>query len=211
MAKKRSNTGYRVAVSGARRLVSLLLFALVMIVIFFLGRTAYHFGYSVFHQVPVAEPPGENITVTIAEGADAREIGITLRNAGLIEDVTLFRVQERLSAYHKELSEDFKGGTFRLNTSQTTDELLAVIAGEATEVQEVNETGTESDVRDPDAEEKLIEGVTNDSDVADPNAEDKLIEEVTNDTSDEENSEQDNSGSENAGEESGEAENSESD
>ncbi|MBE5996535.1 MAG: hypothetical protein E7240_04150 [Lachnospiraceae bacterium] len=211
MAKKRSNTGYRVAVSGARRLVSLLLFTLVMIVIFFLGRTAYHFGYSVFHQVPVAEPPGENITVTIAEGADAREIGITLRNAGLIEDVTLFRVQERLSAYHKELSEEFKGGTFRLNTSQTTDEMLAVIAGEATEVQEVNESGTESDVRDPNAEEKLIEGVTNDSDVADPNAEDKLIEEVTNDTSDEDNPEQGDSESENAGEESGESENGESD
>ena len=201
MAKKRSNTGYRVAVSGARRLVSLLLFALVLIIIFFLGRTAYHFGYSVFHQVPVAQPPGENITVTIAEGADAREIGMTLRNAGLIEDITLFRVQERLSAYHKDLSEDFKGGTFRLNTSQTTDELLAVIAGEATEVQEVNETQKDADVRDPDAEEKLINDVTNDSDVRDPDAESKLIEQVTNDPdgessadSEEESSETENDG-----------------
>ena len=189
MAKKRRNTGYRVAVSGARRLVALLLFALVMIIIFFLGRTAYHFGYSVFHQVPVSKPPGEYITVTIAEGADAREIGMTLRNAGLIEDITLFRVQERLSEYHKQLSEDFKGGTFRLNTSQTTDELLAVIAGEATEVQEVNETKTESDVRDPNAEDKLINDVTNDSDVRDPDAENKLIEQVTNDTDEEAGSE----------------------
>ncbi len=202
MAKKRRNTGYRVAVSGARRLVALLLFALVMIIIFFLGRTAYHFGYSVFHQVPVSKPPGENITVTIAEGADAREIGMTLRNAGLIEDITLFRVQERLSEYHKQLSEDFKGGTFRLNTSQTTDELLAVIAGEATEVQEVNETKTESDVRDPNAEDKLINDVTNDSDVRDPDAENKLIEQVTNDTDEEAGSESEaeESGAEDGGE-----------
>ena len=206
MAKKRNNTGYRVAVSGARRLVSLLLFALVLIIIFFLGRTAYHFGYSVFHQVPVAEPPGENITVTIAEGADAKEIGTTLRNAGLIENVTLFRVQERLSAYHRELTEDFKGGTFRLNTSQTTDELLAVIAGETTEVQEVNTTEKETEVRDPDAEDKLIEGVTNDSDVADPNAEDKLIEQVNNEAEETESQGEESAPAESTPEESGESE-----
>ena len=182
MAKKRKDTGYRVAVSGARRLVSLLLFALVLLIIFFLGRTAYHFGYSVFHQVPMSDPPGENITVSIPEDADMKEIGTILKNAGLVSDVTLFRVQERLSEYHTQLKKDgVQGGTFRLNTSLTTDEILAVLAGETTDVQTVPEPQTESDVRDPNAEEKLINDVTNDSseEVPDPNAEQDRIDEVT--------------------------------
>ena len=197
MAKRRKDTGYRVAVSGARRLVSLLLLTLVLIIIFFLGRMAYRFGYSVFHQEAMSKPLGENITVTIPAGADAKEIGGILRNAGLISDVTLFRVQERLSAYHNDLKTDFEGGTFRLNTSQTTDELLAVIVGETSEVQEVAEPQVETDVRDPNAEDKLIDDVTNDSnsEAADPNAEDRLIQEVTNDSRDE-NSESGESGEE---------------
>ena len=163
MAKRRKDEGYRVAVSGARRLVSLLLLILVVIVIFFIGRTAYRFGYSVFHQEPMAAAPGENITVVIPEHASVREIGVILQNAGLIEDVSLFRVQERLSAYHKQITDEkFQGGSFRLNTSQTTDEILAVIAGEATEVQEVDTQNTQNEVKDPNAEQKLIEGVSGD-------------------------------------------------
>ena len=71
MAKRKNETGYRVAVSGASRLVGLLLFALVILMIYIIGRTAYRFGYSVFHQEAQAASPGENITVEIPAGADA--------------------------------------------------------------------------------------------------------------------------------------------
>ena len=132
MAKKKSDTGYRIIVSGVRNLVGILLLMLVLLLIFILGRTAYRFGYAVFNQTAMAPLPGENITVTIPAGASPREIGQILENAGLVGDASLFAAQERLSVYHKKITaDDFAGGTYRLNTSQKPDDILAVLAGEA--------------------------------------------------------------------------------
>ena len=150
MARQKHSSGYRFAVAGIRRVISLLALVLIVMLIISLGRNAYRFGYSIFHQEAVSPPPGDRITVEIPQNATAGEVATILHNAGLIEDRNLFLVQERLSPYHNHL----QSGRFRLSTAQTADEMLAVLAGE---VSDEEETG---DVRDPDAEEKLIDGVS---------------------------------------------------
>ena len=49
-----------------------------------------------------------------------------LEEKGLIRDHKLFVIQERLSGYHKKEA----AGIYDLNTSMTTDQMLAIMAGE---------------------------------------------------------------------------------
>lgn len=131
MAKKKTDTGYRVAVLGAKGIIKILVYVLILITIIYLSKTAYSFGYAIFNQKPVAEKPGQAVTVIIPEGSSARDIGNTLEKKGLIEDAAIFAAQERLSVYHGKLL----AGTYLLNTSQTADEMMEILSGNNTEGQ----------------------------------------------------------------------------
>ena len=72
---------------------------------------------------------GRNVTVIVEEGDGAKEIGATLENLGLIRDADLFRIQEMLSAYKDKM----KPGAYELNTSMTTEEMMAIMSNEAEE------------------------------------------------------------------------------
>ena len=120
---------------GAKATIRILFYILIAVVLIFLGRTAYSYGYSVFNEQAVESPPGTDVEVTVPEGASARQIGKLLKENGLIKDAGVFVLQERLSAYHGRL----QGGTYTLNTSETADEMLAILAGD-----------TDSDAEDSD-------------------------------------------------------------
>ena len=111
---------------GAKTTIRILFYILIAVVLIFLGRTAYSYGYSVFNEQAVESPPGTDVEVTVPEGASARQIGKLLKENGLIKDAGVFVLQERLSAYHGRL----QGGTYTLNTSETADEMLAILAGD---------------------------------------------------------------------------------
>ncbi len=111
---------------GAKATIRILFYILIAVVLIFLGRTAYSYGYSVFNEQAVESPPGTDVEVTVPEGASARQIGKLLKENGLIKDAGVFVLQERLSAYHGRL----QGGTYTLNTSETADEMLAILAGD---------------------------------------------------------------------------------
>lgn len=130
--KKEKN--YEATVMGFQSIINLLIFILVSVVIILFGRLSYNFGYNVFYEQPLAEAPGEDVAVTIPEGSSAREVGKILEKEGLINDVLVFVVQERLSAYHN----DIKPGTYTLNTSQRTTEMLAVMSPADEEEEEKN-------------------------------------------------------------------------
>ena len=72
------------------------------------------------------EDHGEDVTVVIKDGASVYQIGKILKSKGLIKDAKVFVVQESLSNYKDKL----QSGTYILNTSMTTDEMLAVLARE---------------------------------------------------------------------------------
>lgn len=117
---------YKSAVFGAAAVLKILFYILLAVIIFFLGRTAYIYGYSIFNEQAVEASPGTDVTVEIPEDASAREIGEILKDNGLIENVSVFVLQERLSSWHGEE----QAGTYTLNTSETPDEMLEIMSGD---------------------------------------------------------------------------------
>ncbi len=97
----------------------------VVVLVFWLGKSAYSFGYDIFNQQAISPGDGEEITVVIKEGASVYNIGKTLKKKGLIEDAKVFFVQEKLSVYKGKL----KPGAYILSTAFTPDQIMAVLAG----------------------------------------------------------------------------------
>jgi UPF0755 protein len=77
---------------------------------------------------------GEEITVVIEEGTSVYRIGQVLESRGLIENASIFYIQERLSNYHGQL----KAGTYLLSTAYTPTRIMSILSGED------EEGGTES-------------------------------------------------------------------
>ena len=111
-------------VNMAAMLVRIFIVLVLVSFIYKLGFIAYDFGYRVFAEEAMSGEPGRDIDVTIPMGSSAMDIGEILENAGLIRDKKLFFVQERLSEYHGKLSP----GEYTLNTSQTAQDMMAIMA-----------------------------------------------------------------------------------
>lgn len=122
MSKKHS-AGFWLGTAAARIAV----LTVIAVLLLQLGGLAYHMGYQVFAQKAVSSPPGKSVSVTIANGMSALEIGEMLEARGLIREAQVFRVQMSLYKY----KDDIKAGTYILNTAQTADEMLDVLAGQA--------------------------------------------------------------------------------
>ena len=94
---------------------------------------AYSFGYSIFDDEPMSAEPGREVTVSITEGKSVKEIGEILASQGLVEDGTVFYLQNLLSSYKDEL----QPGMYTLNTSMTPTEIMeAMSATEETDEEE---------------------------------------------------------------------------
>ena len=124
--KKKKDTGYKVAVFGAKGILRLLNYILVGCSVILLCKTAYSFGYSIFKQEAMAEAPGQAVTVVIPEGSSAMDIGEILEKKGLVESSMMFTLQEYLSNFHG----DLQAGTYLLNTSMIPDDIMAILSGE---------------------------------------------------------------------------------
>lgn len=70
----------------AGSVLRILLYVCVVFLIIWAGKTAYHFGYSIFNQRAMSPEDGQEVTVVIKEGASAYQVGKTLEKKGLIED-----------------------------------------------------------------------------------------------------------------------------
>lgn len=125
----------RLFMTIAAMLVRLLIVLMIISCIYKLGFWAYDFGYRVFAEEAMTDEPGRDIKVKIPMGASAMDIGKILEIKGLIRDKNLFFIQERLSEYHGKLSP----GEYTLNTSQTAQDMMAVMAAEDTEDEESGE------------------------------------------------------------------------
>ena len=93
---------------------------------------AYDFGYRVFTEEAVSPQPGRDVTVAITEGKTDKAIAELLLEKGLVRDANLAYVQILLSDY-RELLEP---GVYTLNTSQTLEEMMAVMAATGEEEEE---------------------------------------------------------------------------
>ena len=153
MAKKKSDTGYQAAVFGAKSVLKILFYVLVIIVMIYLAQKAYSFGYAIFNQEPVAEAPGQAVTVIIPEDSTVKDIARTLERKGLIEDDAIFLLQERLSGYHGRLLP----GTYLLNTSMTADEKMEILSGDNPDGILQSASDSEENTSENDAIDKVEE------------------------------------------------------
>lgn len=110
------------------------IFLIVVALVFVIkaGNKAYSLGYRIFAEPAVSSGDGIDITVTIPMGSDPEKIGEILEDKGLIRDGSLFKYQERLSAYHGEL----QSGTYTLNTSMTAEEMMKIMADDEEDEEE---------------------------------------------------------------------------
>lgn len=130
MSKNTQDAGYNTAVSGAKKIVRILVYLLVLLAIVLAGRTAFGFGYDIFGQKPAdSEMDAQEVTVTITDEMSINDVGKLLESKGLIEKSRVFWIQEKLSDYSGEM----KPGTYVLNTAQTVEEMLKVMSSEETE------------------------------------------------------------------------------
>lgn len=106
----------------------------IFVVVFLYNQTieAYKFGYRVFNEEAVAVAPGKDITVSVTEGKSYWDIANILEDKGLVRDAKLAFVQIMVSEYRAGM----KPGSFVLNTSMTTEEMIAVMAYDEEEPEE---------------------------------------------------------------------------
>lgn len=107
-------------------ILKLLILVLVVAALVSVGRKAYSFGYRVFAEDTVSDPPGKKVAVTIEDDISVTELSELLKSKRLIKDEKVFWVQYQLSEYKGKL----KGGSYILNNSWTSEEMLAELSGE---------------------------------------------------------------------------------
>ena len=61
----------------------------VAVLIFWIGKSAYQFGYNVFNQQAVSPGAGQEVTVVIPEGSSTYDVAKILKSKGLIDGIGL--------------------------------------------------------------------------------------------------------------------------
>ena len=123
--RQSDSLGYRVALSGAKGILQILIYICLIVVMIYFGQRAYSLGREVFHQIPVDTGEGRKVTVQVTDSMSAYDIGRMLRAEGLLDESALaFWVQEFISGYHNQLLP----GTYTLRTSMTADDMFPILA-----------------------------------------------------------------------------------
>lgn len=103
----------------------LVFYALVLVLLFLGARRGYEFGHSIFYAPGMEAEPGTNKTIVLDGGESVGEVADLLEKAGLIRDSAAFTIQAYCYEY------EVKAGTYVLNTSQSSKELIGILSEEA--------------------------------------------------------------------------------
>ncbi|MDO4273089.1 MAG: solute-binding protein [Eubacteriales bacterium] len=124
------NTRERVGAAGvvvAGGFFRIALYVCVVVLIFWIGKSTYQFGYDVFNQEAMSPGEGQEVTVVIKQDSSVYKIAKTLESKGLVEDAKVFYVQELFSNYHGRL----RPGTYLLSTAYTPNRIMGILAGDS--------------------------------------------------------------------------------
>ena len=113
-----------VVISVFSTVFKIVLAIIIVMLVYKWSLLAFDYGQRVFNEPPMSAGSGRTVTFVVNEGDTAKEIGDKLEKNGLIRDAMLFRIQEMLSAYKNEM----QPGTYELNTSMTTEEMMEIMA-----------------------------------------------------------------------------------
>lgn len=109
-------TGTIIGISG-----KLILYALVLLLLIEGMSKGYAFGHEVFHSTPMEAEPGRDISVTIGDGDEVKDVVGLLHDMGLIGNELAVRVQLKFYDY------EIYPGTYMLNTSMSPKEILQIL------------------------------------------------------------------------------------
>lgn len=105
----------------------LILYALIILLLAEGVTRGYAFGHSIFYATAVEAEPGTDKTVTIPEGQTAKESVRLLHDVGLISNDLTVEIQLKFYNY------TIQPGTYTLNTSMTSKEILQALNEKNTE------------------------------------------------------------------------------
>jgi cell division protein YceG involved in septum cleavage len=91
--------------------------------------------------------PGTDKVVTITDGQSTGDVAYMLRNCGLIDSELTLQIQKRFYEY------EFHPGTYALNTSMTSKEILQVLNEGTGEEETIEENETSAKMTDAEAAE----------------------------------------------------------
>lgn len=111
-----------------------------------LSGIGYDFGYRVFTESAIDNPPGKDVLVQVTDQTSEKELGELLEEKGLVRDARLFYLQLKLSAYKGKI----KPGVYTLNTSMNPKDMIVIMAADDPEDTEGTET-----VQDTEEKEKV--------------------------------------------------------
>ena len=83
------NTRERVGAAGvvvAGGFFRIVLYICVVVLIFWIGKSTYQFGYDIFNQQPMSPGEGQEVTVVIKQDTSVYQVAKTLESKGLVKD-----------------------------------------------------------------------------------------------------------------------------
>ena len=104
----------------------LLFYALVLFLLYEGVTRGYRFGYEVFNPTAVAAAPGTDRQIEIKKGDTLMGVARELETDGLIKNRLIFVIQSKFYDY------GIEAGTYTLNTSMTSKDMLKLIDGAKT-------------------------------------------------------------------------------
>ena len=99
----------------------LVFYALVLVLLVLGVRKTYEFGHDIFYAPGMEALPGTEKTVTLDGTESVADVGKLLEDAGLIRDHVAFSIQAKCYDY------EVKKGSFFLNTSQSSKEIINIL------------------------------------------------------------------------------------
>ena len=107
--------------------MAVILLTVATMVIYVGSKKSYAFGYALFNDQPVHADPGTDKLFVVEEGTSRAQCMDNLEKSGLIRDKNVALLQSYFFEY------DIYPGTYTLNTSMTTKEILIELNEEPSE------------------------------------------------------------------------------
>jgi len=139
-------TGTIIGVSG-----KLIIYAVVIMLLVEGVSQGYAFGHEVFYSTSMSEAPGKDITVTIGEDTSLTDVAGDLYKLGLVGNKYAVIIQ----AYFYD--NEVYPGTYVLNTSMTSKQILSIICEEPEETEESDGAEAGPEAGRPDTIDELNE------------------------------------------------------
>lgn len=101
--------------------IRLLFYALVFLLLYEGITRGYSIGHEIFSPTAVAEAPGKDMEITVKKGESVSAVAGELEKSGLIKNKLIFVIQAKFYDY------EVYPGTYTLNTSMTSKDMLKLI------------------------------------------------------------------------------------